>query len=105
MVLNKKISTVKIGVQRGIPLTEAFRDTELYENMLIQMISAGEQSGNIDAMMEKVTDYYKAKFNDIVDNISAYIEPILIGFIAVMVVFLALGIFMPMWDLASAVKN
>ena len=103
--INKKISTVKIGVQRGIPLTEAFRDTELYENMLIQMISAGEQSGNIDAMMEKVTDYYKAKFNDIVDNISAYIEPILIGFIAVMVVFLALGIFMPMWDLASAVKN
>ncbi|QKG29389.1 MULTISPECIES: type II secretion system F family protein [unclassified Campylobacter] len=103
--INKKVSTVKIGVQRGVPLTEAFRDTELYENMLIQMISAGEQSGNIDGMMEKVTDYYKVKFNDIVDNISAYIEPILIGFIAVMVVFLALGIFMPMWDLASAVKN
>ncbi|QCD52703.1 type II secretion system F family protein [Campylobacter sp. RM16192] len=103
--INKKVSTVKIAVERGITLTEAFRDTKLYENMLIQMISAGEQSGNIDGMMEKVTDYYKVKFNDIVDNISAYIEPILIGFIAIMVVFLALGIFMPMWDLANAVKN
>ncbi|MFL1707006.1 type II secretion system F family protein [Campylobacter sp. MOP7] len=103
--INRKLSTVKIAVQRGISLTEAFRDTGLYEGMLIQMISAGEQSGSIDSMMEKVTDYHKAKFNDLVDNISAYIEPILIGFIAVMVVFLALGIFMPMWDLASAVKN
>lgn len=103
--MSRKLSAVKISVQRGVSLTESFRDTGLYENMLIQMIGAGEQSGSLDAMQEKVTDYYKGKFNELVDNISAYIEPILIGFIAVMVVFLALGIFMPMWDLASAVKN
>lgn len=83
----------------------AFRQTGLYEGMLIQMISAGEQSGSLDDMTQKVTDYYRMKFNDIIDNISNYIEPILLVFIAVMVLLLALGIFMPMWDMAKAVKN
>ncbi len=73
--------------------------------MLIQMIKAGEASGNLDAMLEKVAEYYKVKFNDIIENISAYIEPLLIGCIAGMVLLLALGIFMPMWDLAKAVKG
>lgn len=103
--LNEQLSTVKISVQRGVSLTDSFRETELYEGMLVQMISAGEQSGSLDDMLLKVTDYYRSKFNDIIDNISSYIEPILIGFIAAMVLLMALGIFMPMWDMAKAVKG
>jgi len=105
MHLKKKLSSVNISVQRGVSLTEAFRETGLFEGMLIQMISAGEQSGTLDKMLEKVTNYFKSRFNDIIDNISSYIEPILLGFIAGMVLLMALGIFMPMWDLAKAVKN
>lgn len=103
--LNTKLSSVKVLVGRGVSLTESFKDTGLYESMLIQMISAGEQSGSLDAMLDKVTEYYKVKFNDIIDNISTYIEPILLAVLAVMVTFLALGIFMPMWDMAQAVKG
>lgn len=103
--LKQKLGGVKISVSRGVALTDSFKETNLYEGMLIQMIRAGEASGNLDQMLEKVTDYYKVKFNDIIDNISSYIEPILIGFIAAIVLLMALGIFMPMWDLAKAVKN
>lgn len=103
--LKNRLGSVKISVQRGVSLTKAFSETGLYEGMLIQMISAGEQSGNLDLMLEKVTDYYKSRFNDIIDNIASYIEPILIGVIAGIVLLLALGIFMPMWDLAQAVKG
>jgi general secretion pathway protein F/MSHA biogenesis protein MshG len=103
--LKRKLSAVKISVSRGVSLTEAFRDTKLFEGMLIQMIHAGEQSGTLDQMLEKVTDYFKSKFNDIIDNIASYIEPILLAFIACMVLLMALGIFMPMWDMAQAVKN
>ncbi|MDD2384663.1 MAG: type II secretion system F family protein [Sulfurospirillaceae bacterium] len=103
--LKKKLSAVKISVQRGISLTESFRDTGIFEGMLIQMIQAGEQSGTLDKMLEKVTNYFKSRFNDIIDNIASYIEPILLGFIAAMVLLMALGIFMPMWDMAKAVKN
>ena len=103
--LKKKLSAVKISVQRGVSLTEAFRDTGLFEGMLIQMIQAGEQSGMLYKMLEKVTNYLKSRFNQIIDNIASYIEPILLGFIAGMVLLMALGIFMPMWDMAKAVKT
>ena len=103
--IKEKLSIVKTQVERGANLTDAFRETKLFEGMLIQMIKAGEAGGALDAMLEKVSYYYKEKFNNIIDNLSSYIEPILIGFIAGMVLMLALGIFMPMWDMAQAVKG
>jgi len=103
--LKKQLAAVKTSVSRGVSLTESFRDTGLFEGMLIQMIHAGEQSGTLDKMLDKVTAYFKSKFNDIIDNIASYIEPILLAFIAGMVLLMALGIFMPMWDMAQAVKN
>ena len=103
--IKDKLSNVTISVQRGMSLSEAFRGTGLFHGMLLQMVGAGERSGTLDTMLEKVSDYYKMRFDEIVDNISSYIEPILIGFIAVMVLMMALGIFLPMWDLASAVRH
>jgi len=103
--IKNKLASVKVAVERGANLTEAFEDTGLFEGMLIQMIKAGESGGALDKMLEKVSEYYANRFNDIIENLSAYIEPILIGFIAGMVLMLALGIFLPMWDMASAVKN
>ncbi len=103
--IKDKLASVKLSVERGSNLTEAFEDTGLFEGMLIQMIKAGESGGALDKMLEKVSEYYANRFNDIIENLSAYIEPILIGFIAGMVLMLALGIFLPMWDMASAVKG
>ena len=103
--LNEKLSSIKTLVTRGSNLAYAVESTKLYESMLVQMISAGERSGSLDEMVEKVTDYYKMRFNNILDNISAYVEPILLVFIAGMVILMALGIFMPMWDMAQAVKG
>ena len=103
--IKDKLSNVTISVQRGMSLSDAFKRTGLFHGMLLQMVGAGERSGTLDTMLEKVSDFYKMKFDEIVDNISSYIEPILIGFIAVMVLMMALGIFLPMWDLASAVRK
>jgi len=103
--LKEKLSLVKVSVERGVNLTESFKETELFEGMLIQMIKAGEQGGALDQMLDKVAEYYKLKFQDLIDNISSYIEPIMLGFIAGIVLLLALGIFMPMWDMAQTVKK
>jgi len=88
-----------------LSLTESFEQTGLFENMLLQMIKAGEASGQLDKMLEKVTEYYNMRFQDIIENLSTYIEPIMMFFIAGLVLLMALGIFMPMWDLGHAVKN
>jgi len=104
-ILKEKLETVKISVSRGISLTDSFKDTGLFENMIIQMINAGESSGQLDIMMRKVTDYYRMKFNFILDNLSSYIEPIMLTIIALLVLLLAMGIFLPMWDMAGAVNG
>ena len=102
--IKEKLLSVNANISRGISLSSAFEQTELFENMLLQMIRAGEQGGQLDMMLEKVTDYYDARFQDLIDNLAAYIEPVMLFFIAALVLLLALGIFMPMWDLGSAVK-
>ena len=103
--IKEQLLTVNANIGRGMSLAEAFDLTGLYENMLLQMIKAGESSGQLDAMLEKVTDYYDMRFQDLIDNLAAYIEPIMLFFIAALVLLMALGIFLPMWDLGKAVKG
>ncbi len=105
LAIKEQLLTVNANIGRGLNLAEAFELTGLYQNMLLQMIKAGEAGGQLDAMLEKVTQYYDMEFQDLIDNLAAYIEPILLFFIAGLVLLMALGIFMPMWDLGKAVKN
>ncbi len=105
LAIKEKLLTVNANIGRGMSLTEAFTLTGLYENMLLQMIKAGEASGQLDTMMSKVTQYYDREFQDFIDNLSVYIEPIMMFFIAALVLLMALGIFMPMWDMGRAAKG
>jgi len=105
LAMKEQLLTVNANIGRGMSLAEAFEITGLYQNMLLQMIKAGEAGGQLDAMLDKVTQYYDMEFQDLIDNLAAYIEPILLFFIAGLVLLMALGIFMPMWDLGKAVKN
>ena len=105
LYIKDKLLTVNANIGRGLSLAESFDQTGLFENMLLQMIKAGESSGQLDNMLGKVTDYYDMQFQDIIDNLSTYIEPIMMFFIAGLVLLMALGIFLPMWDLGAAVKN
>lgn len=103
--LKEKLQTVRGAVEKGNSLHQGLADTQLFENMIIQMVAAGESSGQLDAMMEKVTEYYKMKFDAIIDGLAEAIEPIILFFIAAMVLMLALGIFLPMWDMGKAVNG
>jgi len=105
LAIKEQLLSVNANIGRGMSLAESFEITGLYENMLLQMIKAGEAGGQLDAMLDKVTQYYDMQFQDLIDNLAAYIEPILLFFIAGLVLLMALGIFMPMWDLGKAVKN
>jgi len=104
LYIKNKLLTVNANIARGISLSDSFEQTGLFENMLLQMIRAGENSGQLDAMLGKVEQYYDSRFQDLIDNLAAYIEPIMLFFIAGLVLLMALGIFMPMWDLGKAVK-
>jgi len=101
--LQIKLSSVKLTVEKGGTLNTGLKETELFENMIIQMVRAGEDSGTLDAMMQKVAEYYKMRFDAIIDGLSDAIEPIMLVIIAAMVILLALGIFLPIWGMGAAV--
>ena len=105
LVLKRKLLSVRISVEKGSSLHQGLKDTKLFENMIIQMVRAGEDSGILDSMIQKVAEYYKMRFDAIIDGLSEAIEPIMLFFIAGMVILLALGIFMPMWDMGAAIQG
>ncbi len=90
------------AIEEGKSLHEGFDESEMFERMILQMLKAGEDSGALNTMLEKITNYYNAKYDNIIDNVSSMIEPILIAAIAGFVLVLALGIFLPMWSMADA---
>jgi general secretion pathway protein F len=103
--LKQKLSSVRLTVEKGGTLNTGLQETDLFENMIIQMVRAGEDSGTLDAMIQKVAEYYKMRFDAIIDGLSEAIEPIMLLLLAAMVILLALGIFLPMWDLGNAIKG
>jgi len=103
--LKLKLSSVRMTVEKGGTLNSGLAETKLFENMIIQMVRAGEDSGTLDTMIKKVAEYYKMRFDAIIDGLSEAIEPIMLLLIASMVILLALGIFLPMWDMGNAVQG
>ncbi len=99
-----RFEKIKNSIISGGSITQGFEDSGMFENMTVQMIAAGEESGSLVLMLEKVSKYYLNKYRYIVDNIATLIEPILIAAIAGFVLTLALGIFLPMWNLAETIK-
>lgn len=102
--LKQRLNLIIDAIEEGRSLKDGFKDTELFESMIIQMISAGESSGSLSAMMEKISEIYRKKYSYLVDNVAIMIEPLLIGAIAGFILLLALGIFLPMWTIAEAVE-
>ncbi len=103
--LKRKLMSVRSTVEKGGTLNKGLKDINLFENMIIQMVRAGEDSGTLDTMIKKVAEYYKMKFDAIIDGLSEAIEPIMLFIIASLVILLALGIFLPMWDMGNAVQG
>ena len=103
--LKRKLQSVITTVEKGGSLNKGLEETALFQNMIIQMIRAGEDSGTLDIMIKKVAEYYKMRFNAIIDGLSEAIEPFMLLIIASMVLLLALGIFLPMWSLGNAVEG
>jgi len=101
VVISSIIRGLRDSVQEGTGIAVPLKQSGLIPPLVIQMIAAGEESGALDEMLEKVADYYDEEVDHAVKNLSSMIEPILLLFMAALVLFLALAIFMPMWDMSK----
>lgn len=100
--VNQKIFEIRSLIERGESLTVAAEKIKLFTTLVMQMLSIGEQTGELDRLLDEVADFYEGELDYELSKLSASIEPILISIVAAMVLVLALGIFLPMWDISSA---
>ena len=99
------IERMRDGIERGESILRTAAATKVFSPVVLQMISVGEETGDLDGLMLEVAAMYEREVKYEVENLSARIEPILIVFLAIMVLILALGVFLPMWDLGKAAMN
>ena len=104
-VIKNQVGRIIAGINQGRKISEMMIEEQFLDFIALRMISAGEEAGELDTMLQKAAEYYEEKFDAVVDNMQAAIEPIMLTIIGGMVLWLALGIFMPMWNLASAAKG
>ena len=76
----------------------------MFTPLILQMITVGEESGAVDKLLEDVSDFYDQETEYDVQNLSAAVEPIMLVFMGSLVLILALGIFLPLWDLGAAAR-
>lgn len=102
--LGEKIIGIKEGIERGESLTRTHSQSGLFLPLIMQMISVGEESGEVDRLLEEVAGFYEREVDYDVKTLSDRIEPIIIVAMAGFVLVLALGIFLPMWEMYSIQK-
>ncbi len=102
---SRRILKMQDGVSRGESLSRTATTSGMFTPLILQMIAVGEESGTIDELMAEVADFYDQEVEYNIKRISEAIEPILIVVIAGLVLVLALGVFLPIWDLSSAANR
>jgi MSHA biogenesis protein MshG len=90
------------GVERGESILRTASATGVFTPVVLQMIAVGEETGALDDLMDEIAQMYEREVDYELKTLSAQIEPILIVFLGVLVLILALGIFLPIWDLGKA---
>ena len=103
-VLAKVINTMKDDVTRGINLSAPMRGSKVFPPLAIQMVAIGEKAGALESMLNKVADYFDRDADYMIRNLTPLLEPLLLLLLAFLVTILALGVFLPMWDMVKLVK-
>ena len=101
----EKILAMRSGIESGDSLLRSSANSQLFTPLVLQMIAVGEETGRVDELLQEVGDYYEREVDYDLSMLTARIEPIMIVIVASMVLLLALGIFTPMWDMASAMQG
>jgi MSHA biogenesis protein MshG len=100
--VGEQVRSMREFIERGDALSRAAAATGLFTPLVLQMLQVGEETGRVDEMMDEVADFYDRDVQGDVENLGALMEPMLIIIVGGVVLVLALGVFLPMWDLAGA---
>ncbi|RJQ76857.1 MAG: type II secretion system F family protein [Desulfobacteraceae bacterium] len=102
-IVEKAIYTVRSGISEGRTMADPLQASGVFPPMVCQMIAVGESTGALDAMLEKIADFYDEEVDQAVENLTAMIEPMMIVFLGVIVGGLIVSMYLPIFKMAGAV--
>ena len=103
--MEEEIDRMKDGLIAGLGLAEPLRGSEIFPPLVTRMLAVGEETGSIDKMLVRVARYYDQDVDYTIKNLSTAIEPILLLVLGVAVLFTALAVFLPLWNLMNAFRH
>lgn len=105
IIFFEEVERIRDEIRGGKPLVEPMEGGRFFPPMMVQMVSIGEETGKLDDMLLKVSDHLNSEVDYTIRNLSTLLEPMLLTVIFGMVLFLALALFLPMWDMVKFAKG
>ncbi len=103
-VIEEALERCKENVSQGKPIAVPLAREKAIPDMVVQMITIGEQSGNLDGMLAKIADFYEDDVENAVKSMTSLIEPLMMMFLGVIIAFLVIAMYLPIFDMANGVK-
>ena len=103
--IGRKVANMRQGIERGESFTQTAHQADMFSPLVMQMLAVGEETGRVDEMLEEAAGFYEQEVEYDLKNLTSAIEPILIVAIGGMVLVLALGVFLPLWELSTTING
>ena len=103
IVYGDAVMVMKDQIATGQQLQAAMRDTNLFPNMVVQMVAIGEESGSLDSMLSKVADFYEEEVDNLVDGLSSLLEPLIMAILGVLIGGLVIAMYLPIFKMGQSV--
>lgn len=104
LVLQRSIQHAMISISEGETITTPLEESKVFPPMVLQMIGVGEKTGNLDAMLEKIAQFYDEEVDAAVETLTAMIEPVIIVVMGVVIGGLLIAMYLPMFDIIGQIK-
>jgi len=104
-VVEAELRKVRQAISEGKTLSEPLRGSKVFPAMVVQMIGVGEQTGALDAMLQKIADFYETEVDEAVETLTGLLEPVIMIFLAVVAGGIVISMYLPIFSLASVVSG
>ncbi|HZI20347.1 MAG TPA: type II secretion system F family protein [Pyrinomonadaceae bacterium] len=105
VILEEAINKIRAGVERGESVVEPLKASEIFPNMVSQMVGIGEQTGALDAMLGKIADFYEQEVDAAIANLLTLIEPVMIGFLGITIGSIVISMYLPLFTLIGKMSQ
>ncbi len=103
IVFQNAIMKMRDEIATGTQLQVAMRESQLFPNMVVQMVAIGEEAGSLDQMLAKVADFYEEEVDNLVDSLSSLLEPLIMAFLGVIIGGLVISMYLPIFKMGQVV--